>query len=54
TFFEKERDSLITEINTAMENILNNVNSLNRSLENSVAVGKDFDSVSNLWEGFYK
>ncbi len=36
-----------------MDSVLNNVNALNRSLEGSIAVGKEFDSVSSLWSNFY-
>ncbi|ODQ78703.1 hypothetical protein BABINDRAFT_38662 [Babjeviella inositovora NRRL Y-12698] len=53
TYFEKQRDLLIQEISNSMESVLNNVNALNRSLEGGVAVGKEFDSVSQLWGTFY-
>lgn len=36
-----------------MDAILNNVNALNRSLESSIAVGKEFEGVSTLWSTFY-
>lgn len=36
-----------------MDSVLNNINALNRSLEGSIAVGKEFDSVSSLWSNFY-
>jgi DASH complex subunit DAD1 len=36
-----------------MDSVLNNLNSLNRSIESSVQVGKEFKSVSNLWSNFY-
>lgn len=36
-----------------MNNVLNNLNALNRSLEGVVAVGKEFESVSLLWNNYY-
>jgi len=36
-----------------MDSVLNNVNALNRSLEGSIAVGKEFENVSELWKNFY-
>lgn len=36
-----------------MNNVLNNLNALNRSLEGVVAVGKEFKSVSQLWNNYY-
>lgn len=53
TYFEKQRDLLITEIATSMDTVLNNINALNRSLEGTVAVGKEFESVAALWANFY-
>lgn len=53
TYFEKQRDLLISEISISMDSVLNNLNSLNRSIESSVQVGKEFKSVSNLWSNFY-
>lgn len=53
SYFEKQRDLLISDISTSMEKVLNNLNSLNRSMEGCVAVGKEFDSVSVVWSKFY-
>lgn len=36
-----------------MEKVLENLNTLNRSLQGVVALGKEFDSISKLWESFY-
>lgn len=36
-----------------MNSVLNNLNALNRSLEGVIAVGKEFESVSLLWNNFY-
>lgn len=54
TYFEKQRDLLVSDIRNSMELILNEMNSLNKSLEISVAVGKEFDRVSALWDSFYQ
>lgn len=51
--FEKHRDLLIQEISNSINSIVINLNTLNRSLNNSIQVGKEFDNVSNLWENFY-
>lgn len=51
--FLEERDILLQEINSTMDSILNGLNSLNISLEGGVAVGKEFQSVSDLWKSFY-
>lgn len=53
TYFEKQRDLLISEISISMDSILNNLNSLNRSIESSIQVGQEFKSVSDLWSNFY-
>ncbi len=53
TYFEKQRDLLISEIAISMDSVLNNINALNRSLEGVIQVGKEFDSVSQLWSNFY-
>ncbi|KAH3675053.1 hypothetical protein WICMUC_002885 [Wickerhamomyces mucosus] len=53
TFFEKQRDLLISEITVSMDSVLTNLNALNRSMEGTIAVGKEFDSVASLWSSFY-
>lgn len=52
--FEKHRDLLIQEISNSINSIVLNLNTLNRSLHNSVQVLKDFNNVSELWANFYK
>lgn len=52
-YFIEQRDLIIQDINNKMDSILNNLNTLNISLENSIAVGKEFESVSDLWKTFY-
>jgi DASH complex subunit DAD1 len=36
-----------------MEHVLANLNALNRSLEGVNSVGKEFESVGELWSNFY-
>ncbi|QLL34476.1 hypothetical protein HG536_0G03380 [Torulaspora globosa] len=52
-YFIEQRDLIIQDINNTMDSILNSLNTLNISLENSIAVGKEFESVSDLWKTFY-
>lgn len=52
-YFIEQRDLIIQDINNTMDSILNNLNTLNISLENSIAVGKEFERVSDLWKTFY-
>ncbi|KAK9458222.1 DASH complex subunit Dad1-domain-containing protein [Dipodascopsis uninucleata] len=53
TYFEKQREALISEIAVSLEHVLANINTLNRSLEGVISVGKEFESVSVLWSSFY-
>ncbi|MCJ1380436.1 hypothetical protein MMC17_003539 [Xylographa soralifera] len=50
--FEQQRAALVGEIATALENVLQNMNKLNRSLEGIIAVGDEFGSVEALWSQF--
>ncbi|KAF3988721.1 hypothetical protein FT663_03214 [Candidozyma haemuli var. vulneris] len=51
--FEKQRDFLLSEISTAIDSVVYNLDVLNRSLNDSVQVGKEFDDVGRLWSTFY-
>ncbi|KAK0541057.1 Dolichyl-diphosphooligosaccharide-protein glycosyltransferase subunit dad1 [Tilletia horrida] len=51
-FFEKERDRLLNEIASSLEVILSNSNALNRKLEESIAVGREFEPIAQLWGRF--
>ncbi|KAK9356986.1 DASH complex subunit Dad1-domain-containing protein [Lipomyces doorenjongii] len=53
SYFEKQREALVAEIAVSLEHVLSNINTLNRSLEGAIAVGKEFESVSTLWSTFY-
>lgn len=37
-----------------MEHVLSNLNALNRSLENVISVGREFENVGDLWSKFYQ
>lgn len=52
--FEKQRDYLVQEIATALDSVVYNLDVLNRSLNDSIQVGKEFDNVGRLWSNFYK
>ncbi|KAL0634268.1 Dolichyl-diphosphooligosaccharide-protein glycosyltransferase subunit dad1 [Maublancomyces gigas] len=52
SFFEQQRDELVSEIALSLEHVLMNMNLLNRSLEGVIAVGKEFESVEALWSQF--
>ncbi|KAE8231133.1 hypothetical protein CF326_g3856 [Tilletia indica] len=51
-FFEGERDRLLNEIAISLEVILSNSNALNRKLEESIAVGREFEPIAQLWGRF--
>lgn len=53
TYFEKQRDMLIQEIGLSIESVVYNLDILNRSLNGSISVGKEFDNVGRLWSHFY-
>ncbi|KAE8356804.1 hypothetical protein BDV28DRAFT_144925 [Aspergillus coremiiformis] len=46
TVFEQQREEL------GMEQVLQNINRLNRNLESIIAVGNEFSSVEALWSQF--
>ncbi|KAH8177949.1 DASH complex subunit dad1 domain-containing protein [Sarocladium implicatum] len=52
TYFEQQREVLIGEIAMSFEQVLANMNKLNRSLEAVIAVGNEFSSVEALWSQF--
>ncbi|OGM39862.1 DASH complex subunit DAD1 [Aspergillus bombycis] len=52
TVFEQQRGELVREIAVGMEQVLQNINRLNRNLESIVAVGNEFSSVEALWSQF--
>ncbi|XYA00869.1 Dolichyl-diphosphooligosaccharide-protein glycosyltransferase subunit dad1 [Meyerozyma guilliermondii] len=53
TYFEKQRDLLLQEIGASLDSVVYNLDVLNRSLNGSVSVGKEFDNVGRLWSHFY-
>ncbi|CAP71035.1 uncharacterized protein PODANS_6_4060 [Podospora anserina S mat+] len=52
TYFELQREELVSEIAMSFEHVLANINKLNRSLEAVIAVGNEFSSVEALWSTF--
>ncbi|GEQ68477.1 hypothetical protein JCM33374_g2145 [Metschnikowia sp. JCM 33374] len=51
--FEKQRDQLVQEITAAVDSVVSNLDILNRSLQESIQVGSDFQDSSRLWATFY-
>ncbi|KAL6699010.1 DASH complex subunit Dad1 domain-containing protein [Trichoderma pleuroticola] len=51
-YFEQQREALIGDIAESFEQVLGNINKLNRSLEAIIAVGNEFSSVEALWSQF--
>ncbi|CAI7641607.1 unnamed protein product [Penicillium pancosmium] len=52
TVFEQQREELVREIAVGMEQVLQNMNRLNRNLESIITVGNEFGSVEALWSQF--
>ncbi|KAF2423639.1 hypothetical protein EJ08DRAFT_737327 [Tothia fuscella] len=52
TYFHQQRSLLVSEIATALDTTLHQLNRLNRSLESLTAVGNEFSSVEALWTQF--
>ncbi|OJJ03145.1 hypothetical protein ASPVEDRAFT_42658 [Aspergillus versicolor CBS 583.65] len=52
TVFEQQREELVREIAVGMEQVLQNINRLNRNLESVISVGNEFGSVEALWSQF--
>ncbi|KAL5116463.1 Dolichyl-diphosphooligosaccharide-protein glycosyltransferase subunit dad1 [Pleosporales sp. CAS-2024a] len=52
TYFEQQREWLVTEIAQSLELVLQNINKLNRSLEEVTQVGSEFAPVESLWSHF--
>ncbi|EPE07761.1 dash complex subunit dad1 [Ophiostoma piceae UAMH 11346] len=52
TYFEQQRELLLGEIAMSFEQVLANINKLNRSLEAVTTVGNEFSAVEALWSQF--
>ncbi|OAA80200.1 DASH complex, subunit Dad1 [Akanthomyces lecanii RCEF 1005] len=52
SYFEQQREALLGDIAMSFEQVLGNINKLNRSLESIIAVGNEFSSVEMLWSQF--
>ncbi|KAG8162532.1 hypothetical protein KVR01_008297 [Diaporthe batatas] len=51
-YFEQQREALMGEIAMSFEQVLANINKLNRNLEAVITVGNEFSSVEALWSTF--
>ncbi|KAH9820872.1 DASH complex subunit Dad1 like protein [Teratosphaeria destructans] len=52
-YFDQQRALLINDVAAqSLENVLQNINKLNRSLEGVIAVGNEFSQVEGLWSQF--
>ncbi|KZP01333.1 hypothetical protein CALVIDRAFT_559951 [Calocera viscosa TUFC12733] len=54
TYFEKERERLVSEITSSFEDLLSSSNLLNRKLEEVLGVGREFETISSLWGRFHQ
>ncbi|KAH7398233.1 DASH complex subunit Dad1-domain-containing protein [Pyrenochaeta sp. MPI-SDFR-AT-0127] len=52
SYYEQQRELLVTEIAQSLEIVLQNINKLNRSLEEVTQVGNEFAPVESLWSHF--
>ncbi|KAI5250340.1 hypothetical protein E4T47_01194 [Aureobasidium subglaciale] len=52
TYFEQQRELVLQDVATNLEQVLQNMNTLNRSLESVIAVGNEFGQVEGLWSMF--
>ncbi|CBX93765.1 hypothetical protein IAQ61_003652 [Plenodomus lingam] len=52
SYYEQQRELLVTEIAQSLEIVLQNINKLNRSLEEVTQVGSEFAPVESLWSLF--
>ncbi|GMK58434.1 hypothetical protein CspeluHIS016_0504660 [Cutaneotrichosporon spelunceum] len=52
SFFDKEKDRLLKEIATGMEELISTTNAYNRKLEEAYGVGAEFSTVADLWGTF--
>ncbi|RIB08988.1 DASH complex subunit Dad1-domain-containing protein [Gigaspora rosea] len=52
TAFQKQKETMINDIALGLEQVINNMNVLNKNLESVIAIGKEFENVSSLWKNF--
>ncbi|KAF2829165.1 hypothetical protein CC86DRAFT_403816 [Ophiobolus disseminans] len=52
SYYEQQREILVTEIAQSLELVLQNINKLNRSIEEVTQVGNEFAPVESLWSHF--
>eukprot|EP00762_Andalucia_godoyi_P000393 ANDGO_03220.mRNA.1 DASH complex subunit DAD1 len=51
--FEKERDGILSEISITLNDVVNNLDTLNRNMETVLQVGKSIQDISSAWSTFY-
>ncbi|KAI0754911.1 DASH complex subunit Dad1-domain-containing protein [Daedaleopsis nitida] len=54
SFFEKERERLITEITSGFEELLPSSNNLNRKLEEVLGMTREYETIASLWQSFHE
>lgn len=52
TEFEIRRAEIVSQIGDSLEQVLTQINALNRSLEGIIEIGNEFASVEALWSQF--
>ena len=52
-YFTKQRDLLLQDITNNLTQVHKNLETLNRSMNELVQIGKEFDDVGRLWSVFY-
>ncbi|KAI3402966.2 DAD1 [Candida oxycetoniae] len=52
-YFNKQRDLLLQEISSNLSEVYQNLETLNRAMNESIQIGKEFDDVGRLWAVFY-
>jgi len=53
TYFDKERDQLISSITNGFEELLSASNDANRKLEQALLMTKEYETVAALWTSFH-
>lgn len=53
SYFEKQRDLLVQEIANSIDSVVFNMDILNKSLNESIQIGKEFEDIGKLWSRFY-
>ncbi|KII86670.1 hypothetical protein PLICRDRAFT_43312 [Plicaturopsis crispa FD-325 SS-3] len=54
SFFERERDRLAGDITTGFEELLSSSNLLNRKLEETLGMTREYETIAALWTSFHE